>query len=96
MSTPLPTTPRPTNTPTQQPTQQPSPTAGPVIYGDINNDNLVNSLDLTLLKRMLLGFNPPDVNLDAADLNMDGAINSMDLSILKRYLTKKIDTLPYV
>jgi hypothetical protein len=44
--------------------------------GDLNNDNLVNILDLSIL---LSKFNTTDV---AADLNKDGKVDLLDLSVL--------------
>ncbi|MFZ5987835.1 MAG: dockerin type I repeat-containing protein, partial [Bacillota bacterium] len=47
--------------------------------GDVNGDNAVNSVDLTVMKRYLLGIIsdfPVEDDYWAADLNGDGYVNS--------------------
>lgn len=65
-------------------------------YGDLNADNNVDSLDLTLMKRFILktidSFSSPDDRV--ADLDGDGGINSLDLTFLKRYILKIINVFP--
>ncbi|HHV29002.1 family 43 glycosylhydrolase [Acetivibrio mesophilus] len=86
--------------PPQTPTPIPTNTATPndLIYGDINGDNSVNSTDLTILKRHLLGRTVPMAPnwRMVSDLNLDGNINSTDLTILKRYILGRIKALPWV
>jgi len=68
-----------------------------IIYGDLNEDGDVDSLDLTILKRYLLrkiDKLPCQNGHIAADLNGDGDVDSLDLTILKRYLLRKIDKFP--
>ncbi len=79
---------------TPNPTPSPTPTGSEFIYGDVNSDNSVDSLDVSILKRYILRKNPPSVNLDAADLNGDDSVDSLDLSILKRYVLRKIPSIP--
>ena len=69
----------------------PTPTQGSVIYGDVNDDGYVDSLDLSVLKRYVLR-KPVSVNVKAADVNIDGSIDSLDVSVLKRYLLRKYHT----
>ena len=56
------------------------------LYGDLNDDGVVNSLDISLLGRYILeitdGFVVP---IEAADLNGDGIINTNDYTIMRRY-----------
>lgn len=60
---------------------------GTVTYGelnakcDINQDGLVNSQDITMLVRILLGS---DSITDEADVNNDGYVNLLDLVRLKK------------
>ncbi|MFZ5989163.1 MAG: glycoside hydrolase family 48 protein [Bacillota bacterium] len=57
------------------------------IKGDLNSDKLVNSTDVTLMKRYILKITLPagvNVTLENADMNNDGLINSTDYTILKR------------
>ncbi|HPT92066.1 MAG TPA: dockerin type I repeat-containing protein, partial [Acetivibrio sp.] len=68
-----------------------------IIYGDLNEDGDVDSLDLTILKRYLLrkiDKLPCQNGHIAADLNGNGDVDSLDLMILKRYLLRKIDKFP--
>jgi len=66
-----------------------------ILYGDINNDGKVNSIDCALLGRYLLEVTT-DINTLAADLNCDNLINSSDYTILSRYILSIIKTLPYI
>ena len=86
------TTPKKETYPT--PTDIPvTPTEGNVKYGDLNDDDYIDSTDLTLMKRYLMR-KTQNINKEAADLNLDGEVNSTDLSLMKRYILKKIDKLP--
>ena len=53
---------------------------GSGIYGDINNDETVDVLDVVLIVNMILGIDPP--NFSTADLNSDGLINVQDAILL--------------
>ncbi len=68
----------------------PDPGEGPgneVNLGDLNGDKKINSTDLLLLKKYILGLIGDDeINKDAADVNKDGKINSTDLLLLKQYI----------
>lgn len=69
---------------------------GEVIYGDINGDGEINTLDVAALKRHVLKTNLLTGDaLKAADVNLDGNVDTLDLSILKRYVLRQIDRLPY-
>jgi hypothetical protein len=60
-----------------------------ILYGDLNGDGLINSLDLALMKRYVNGSIssfPNNVTWKAADLNFDGKVNSLDAAIFKRIL----------
>ncbi|RCX18416.1 endoglucanase Cel9N [Anaerobacterium chartisolvens] len=65
------------------------------IYGDLNDDGNVNSIDFALLKRVLIGEPAQNTNMQAADVNADGQVNSIDYAILKSYLMNIIDSLPH-
>jgi PKD repeat protein len=65
-----------------------------IIYGDANNDKVVNALDYAVLKKQLL--NQDTTYNKAIDLNVDGAVNAIDFAILKQYLLGAIDKLPKI
>jgi alpha-tubulin suppressor-like RCC1 family protein len=58
-----------------------------VLYGDINNDGLVNNADLILMLRY---FAQPgiEINLVVADVNGDGVVNNADLVLLMMYFAQ--------
>ena len=94
----LPTsTPTKTVTPTPT-TSTPSPTIhGNYVYGDLNGDKLVNSIDFALLRGYLLGLVgvfPVEDGKKAADLNMNGTVDSIDFAILRSYLLGIVKYLP--
>ncbi len=82
------TTPAPTPTKTQTNTD--------IIYGDLNGDRNVNSLDFAMCRMVLLGAAQlSDSQRQAADLNVDGSINSLDFAFFRQFLLGMIDKLPY-
>ncbi|NLP13065.1 MAG: hypothetical protein GX383_00980, partial [Clostridium sp.] len=66
-------------------------------YGDLNGDGLIDSTDLTILKRYVLRktseFPVSNGNV-AADVNADSEVDSTDLSLFKRYVLRKISEFP--
>ena len=58
-----------------------------ILFGDVNNDGVVDSADLVLMLRF---FAQPGVviNLEAADVNGDGVIDSADLILLLRFFAQ--------
>lgn len=54
-------------------------------YGDFNYDGKVNTIDLTIMRKYLAGY---DVEFDtaAADFNGDGKVSTVDLTTLRKYL----------
>ena len=65
-----------------------------VMYGDINNDKIINSLDYSLLSRYILEIESSLPDMEAADLNGDNIINSVDASLLQRYILEIITDFP--
>ena len=66
-------------------------TVSAVLVGDVNNDNVVNWQDVTVLNNHLSGTNVLTGNaLRAADTNNDGYVNNADLSILINYASGSI------
>ena len=56
------------------------------LYGDLNADGLVDSLDGLLLLRELNGWQQEIVSPEAMDVSGDGFVDSLDGLILLRYL----------
>ncbi len=80
----------------------PTPTNTPVppnfIYGDLNGDKAVNSIDFALMRSFLLGMSstlPSSEWEKAGDLNLDSSINAIDFALLRMYLLGIINTLPH-
>lgn len=58
-----------------------------VLLGDVNGDNKVNTADLLLLKKYLLGLeDESSIVFNNSDYNADTKINTLDLLMLKRHL----------
>lgn len=65
------------------------------LYGDLNGDKNVDSIDFALMKSYLLGnITEFSVSSKAADLNADGSIDAIDFSYLKRFLLGDIVIFP--
>lgn len=67
------------------------------LYGDINGDGLIDSNDLALLKKYILGITdsfPHPEGSENADVNNDGLIDTIDYSLIKRYILKIISEFP--
>ncbi|MEJ6951109.1 dockerin type I domain-containing protein [Natronospora cellulosivora (SeqCode)] len=67
--------------------------ANDIIYGDLDSDGMLTSLDVTLMQRYIIGEDL-QVPYEVADLNGDGVINSMDLVLLQRFIMGQIDLFP--
>ncbi len=67
------------------------------MYGDLNDDNKVNSTDKVYLERYILEiYNnlPDEYGTLSADLNGDGKINASDLTLINRYILGIITEFP--
>ncbi|WP_034848289.1 protease inhibitor I42 family protein [Ruminiclostridium josui] len=65
------------------------------LFGDLNSNGYVDSIDYAKLKSILLGVaEPGTVNMKAADLNGDENVNALDLALLKKLITGEIRTFP--
>ena len=71
----------------------PTPTPPKRVVGDLNSDDIVNSIDYALLKSYILGLKP-SINLNNADVNGDGEINSIDYAYMKQRLLGIISKFP--
>lgn len=73
------------------------PSPNYVIYGDVNNDGKVNSLDGLLLGRFIRDDNlESDINIKNSDLNLDGTISYSDYVLLLRYFNGWYEQFPVV
>jgi mannan endo-1,4-beta-mannosidase len=61
-----------------------------VKYGDLNNDNDINALDLALLKKCILS----NTVIKAADLDGNGSVDAIDFALMKKYLLGRISEFP--
>ncbi|MEJ6950040.1 glycosyl hydrolase [Natronospora cellulosivora (SeqCode)] len=65
------------------------------IYGDLDNNGLVDTIDLVILHRYITGIIDEFSALyEAADLDGDSIITSMDAVLLERYIMGMIDVFP--
>ena len=65
------------------------------LFGDINLDGKVNTIDANYARRYAAGLLTLDERQKlAADVSGDGEINVMDSSLIRRYVVKYIDVFP--
>lgn len=67
------------------------------IYGDLNGDTFVDSIDFALMRRYLLGFIsvfPYSNGQVAGDVDGNGNINSMDFAFMRQFLLGIIHKFP--
>ncbi|HEX9062297.1 MAG TPA: glycoside hydrolase family 48 protein, partial [Clostridia bacterium] len=67
----------------------PPPPTPSRLNGDLNTDGKINSTDVSILKRVILGIFTGSYDKTAADVNSDGKINSTDYSLLKRVILNR-------
>ncbi len=61
-----------------------------LLYGDLNGDGQVNSVDRTYLKMYVMGeYSLTEIQIKAGDVNQDGTINSVDRTYLKLQVNNK-------
>ncbi len=73
-----------------QSTQIDDPPVTDFILGDVNADGKINAIDLTLLKRGVLGSSTDKDFLKRADVNQSGAVNLLDAEMMRDFLIGKI------
>lgn len=66
-----------------------------ILYGDVNLDGVVNSIDATMISRYAVQvLNFDEQQLLNGDVNGDGLVNSIDSTIVTRYVLGTITSLP--
>jgi uncharacterized repeat protein (TIGR02543 family) len=54
--------------------------------GDLNDDKIINSTDVVLLRRYIAGGYGVSIIEEAGDVNDDGVLNSTDVVLIRRYI----------
>ncbi|OPZ89216.1 MAG: Beta-glucanase precursor [Firmicutes bacterium ADurb.Bin419] len=84
-------------TPVVTATPTPTQATGSIVYGDVNGDNQVNSIDFGIFRMYLLGM-IDKMNAEnwqkSGDVNLDGSINSIDFALLRSYMLGIVKSLP--
>jgi enterochelin esterase-like enzyme len=62
--------------------------------GDVNGDHSVDAIDLTLIKKHLLGDSISDEFKGLADVDGSGTIDALDFALVKQYLLGIINVFP--
>ncbi len=66
-----------------------------ILYGDVDGDGRISSIDFGHLRMYLLGLKTQlPMPLETGDLNGDGRINSLDLAFMRQYLLGYIKKFP--
>ncbi len=65
-----------------------------VLPGDVNGDEIINAVDLSLPKRVGSGLLTDSAAKKAADVNKDGSVNKSDYEWYMQYLTVQTTDLP--
>ncbi|WP_010680972.1 SGNH/GDSL hydrolase family protein [Acetivibrio cellulolyticus] len=76
-------------------TSTPTPTSTPpsIIYGDVNGNGNVDSIDFALVRKYILGMDTP-VSISNGDVNGDGSINSIDFALIRQFILGIISKFP--
>lgn len=75
----------PTPTDTVEPTPTPTPTPAPQLWGDVDCDGVVGSLDALAIVRGVAGLGGQGDCLNLADVDCSGAIDVVDALLVLRY-----------
>lgn len=62
-----------------------------ITYGDLNGDNLIDAIDLALLKKCILDNNQ---SIKSANVDGNGSVDAIDFVYMKKFLTGEISSFP--
>ncbi len=73
-----------------------SPAAAATMYGDVNEDGVVDIRDVVMVQQHVLSATPKltDAQMVLADVNSDGDVNAIDVSLMMRYVSGIITEFP--
>lgn len=80
----------PGENPDEDPDENPS---GKIVYGDTNNDGLVDAIDFAMYKKYLLGL-VSDIDINVYDLDGDKVVTALDYALCNMYLLGQIAFFP--
>lgn len=60
--------------------------------GDVNGDGRINGVDVSLLRRYIVGGYDIEINKQAADVTGDGRLNGTDVTWIRRHIAGGYDT----
>jgi hypothetical protein len=63
------------------------------VWGDVNGDGEVNTIDAALIMQSVAGFIAQPPNQSVADVNDDGRIDSVDAALILQYDAGLIESL---
>ena len=56
-----------------------------ILYGDVDNNGVVNLKDATLIRRYYVGGWGVDLDTKVADVDCNGVVNLKDATLIRRY-----------
>lgn len=92
-----------TEAPTEEPTEEftgeqvigTEPYSEVINYGDVNDDDNIDLVDVILLNKFLMIGTPlSDSGMDAADVVKDGTLDEVDSLTILKYVIRLVDALP--
>ncbi len=84
----------PTPRPTHPATATPTPTQVGARNGDVNCDEVANSIDAALMLQLVAGLVPSLPCRTAGDVNNDGLLSSIDVALVLQYVAGLVPSLP--
>lgn len=57
-----------------------------ILLGDTSGDGVVDTKDVTIMRRYIVGGYGVSIDIEAADVNNDGTVDTKDVTLLRRYI----------